>query len=331
MVLMRFLDSRHALRCVLFHNVSDVESSFTRGLGVTISLKHFQAALEFLVKHYRPVSLGDILEDVEGQRLPDRPVLVTFDDAYASVFDSAAPLCQKLGVPAVLFVNAAFLDNQELSLDNLLCHVVNVIGFDPVNVAVREVKGADYPQLGHLAEVFSCFLPAISRRQRKVFAGALLKAAGLHMQDLSCDADLYLSSRQVQDLVPFGFEIGNHTYSHVNCRSLSQEDRDEEIGGNKLALETILGTKVRSFSVPYGSSADLTSELALYLRNSGHQAIFLAESLSNPLGVDRFRLNRTSITDGSDSAFFSEIEIYPRLRVMRNRFVKVMPSVEVHG
>ena len=91
------------------------------------------------------------------------------------------------------------------------------------------------------------------------------------------EAGLYLSSRQLRDLATFNFEIGNHTYTHANCRSLSTEDFAGEIDRNKAVLEAASGRKVRSFSVPYGSSADLTSDLVAHLRRSGYEAVFLAE------------------------------------------------------
>ena len=126
----RVLGPRYSLRCVLFHDVSDQESAFTKGLGGTITRKNFEAALKFLTKHYTPVSLQDVLASFDGKPLPLRPVLVTFDDAYASVCEFAAPLCSKFGVPALFFVNAACLDNKQLALDNLVCYVANVYGLE---------------------------------------------------------------------------------------------------------------------------------------------------------------------------------------------------------
>src|SRR5262245_32605865 len=91
----RILGPSYSLRCVLFHDVADEESHFTRGLGVTITAHAFENALRFLTKHYNPVRLQDVLESADSRSLPSRPLLVTFDDAYASVFQIAAPLCLK--------------------------------------------------------------------------------------------------------------------------------------------------------------------------------------------------------------------------------------------
>jgi hypothetical protein len=95
-----------------------------------------------------------------------------------------------------------------------------------------------------------------------------------------------------------------------------------------MLLEDVSGTKVRSFSVPYGSSVDLTTELAEHLRHEGYQAVFLAEGRANSsrihssrihdLTLDDLMLDRVSIKACTDAAFFSEIEILPRLRSLRS-------------
>jgi peptidoglycan/xylan/chitin deacetylase (PgdA/CDA1 family) len=315
----RLLGPRSSLRCVLFHDVSDTESSFTKGLGATITRKNFEAALEFITKHYTPVSLQDVIADSDGHGLPPRSVLVTFDDAYASVSEFAAPLCSKFGVPAVFFVNGVCLDNRQLALDNLVCYAANVCGMDIINAAAHAASGTKDIELRSMTEVFARFLPSISLSTREAFRDALLQLARINDGDLAKEAGLYLSSQQLRDLGTFNFEIGNHTYSHANCRALLEEEFSGEIDRNKAVLEAASGTKVRSFSVPYGSSVDLTRDLAAHLQRAGYEAVFLAESRANPPCPDRFRLNRVSLTTGSDGALFSEIEVLPRLRATKNR------------
>src|SRR5262249_54900726 len=67
----------------------------------------------------------------------------------------------------------------------------------------------------------------------------------------------------------------------------------------------------------YGSSADLTADLAAHLQCSGYEAIFLAEGCANSSRAQRSLVDRVSIKAGTDAAFFSEIEILPPLRTMR--------------
>jgi peptidoglycan/xylan/chitin deacetylase (PgdA/CDA1 family) len=315
----RMLGPSYSLRCVVFHDVSATDSPFTRGMNVSITPRKFEAALRFLTTHYTPVRLQDVLSDSDGRRLPSRAVLVTFDDAYASIAESAAPLCRQFGVPAVFFVNAGFLDNQRLAPDNLVCYVANVFGMETIRAAARAVRGAKTPELQSLTEVFTLFFPAISLAEREVFLEALRQLSRINEGGMAKGAGLYLTSKQLCDLTSFDFEIGNHTYTHVHCRALSREEFGSQVDRNKAELEALSGTKVRSFSQPYGSSTDLTPDLAEHLERSGHKAVFLSESVANPRGVNPFDFDRVSTRAESDDTLFLEIEILPRLRAVRNR------------
>jgi len=314
----RLFGPSYSLRCVAIHDISAAESPFTRGMRVSITPGNFEAALRFLTRYYTPVRLQDVLAESDGRDLPPRAVLVTFDDGYASVMEWAAPLCGKFGVPAIFFLNAAFLDNHRLAPDNLVCYVANVLGMETINAAVRAVKGADSPKLQSLREVFSFFFPTISLAERQIFLDALVHLGGINERQLAGEAGLYLTRKQVCELAALDFEIGNHTYTHVQCRSLTSADFGQEIDRNKAELEALSGKKVRSFSLPYGSSADLTSDLARNVQLSGHEAVFLSESVANPRGTDRVCFDRVSIHANKDDAFFFEIEVLPRLRALRN-------------
>ena len=314
----RILGPSYSLRCVVFHNISTTESPFTRNMGVSITPSALAAALQFLTRYYTPVRLQDVLADCNGRRLPPRAILLTFDDGYASIMEWAAPLCGKFGVPAILFLNAAFLDNAALAPDNLVCYVANVLGMETINAAARVIKGADMPKLKSLPQVFSCFFPSISLAERRVFLNALADVGGINERQMAREAGLYLTRKEVSALAASGFEIGNHTYTHVHCRSLLPQNLSEEIDKNSAELEGLSGRKVRAFSLPYGSSADLTSDLARHLKLSGHDAVFLSESVANRRAGNTFQFDRVSTHANSDAALFAEIEVLPRLRLIRN-------------
>ena len=318
----KLLGPDYALRCVLFHNIADQESAFTNGLGITLGKKDFEVRMRFLAENYSPVSLDDVLADPTGKKLPQRPVLVTFDDAYASVAEIALPICSKYRIPATFFVNASLVGNQDLGLDNLVCYMVNTSGLEVVCQAARQVSGNQALQISSLRQFFSEFLPTISLSTRLEFRRALETLAGFRSIDLAKETNLYVSAEELLSMASDGFSIGNHTYSHVNCRILSGNDFEQEILANKNALEAIVHRKVRAFSVPYGSSADVNQELVMHLRRSGHEALFVVESLANTSATDYFHLYRVSVTAKTDVNFFGELEIQPRLRSIRNRLFR---------
>lgn len=59
---------------------------------------------------------------------------------------------------------------------------------------------------------------------------------------------------RLEYLIDKGFEIGNHTYTHINLKKTTDADKvQEEIGGNqKKMYELIPGYKFKAFSLPYG-------------------------------------------------------------------------------
>jgi peptidoglycan/xylan/chitin deacetylase (PgdA/CDA1 family) len=245
-------------------------------------------------------------------------VLVTFDDAYASVAEVAAPLCWNYGVPAVFFVNASNLNAQQLALDNLICHLTNVRGLGTINNLIRAIGGMPELECRSMAEIFSKFLPGVSLHVRRKFQEALLALVSDNERALAKELGLYLTSEQVRKLAGANFEIGNHTYTHVHCRWLSEATFFEEIDRNRAELEAMSGTRVRAFSLPYGSAADLTERLAKRLRVSGYEAVFLSESVANSPNGKGFQFDRVSTKAKNESDFFAEIEVLPRFRALRN-------------
>lgn len=311
--LARLTGPRYALRCLLFHDVANELSEFTNGLGVTMAVRGFEALIRFVSQYYTAITLQDYLDFRARGKFPPRPVVVTFDDAYSSVAVNAAPILKRYGVPAVFFVTASLVGNEELGLDNLLCYVTNKLGFETVRAVARQFSFTR-TEFVSLEQIFDHLLPEMSREQIRKFRTALSDAAGTSTRELAQKSQIYVSPEQLRALVQSGFEIGNHTYSHVFCRTLTADDFHEEIEGNKSKLEAVTGSKVRAFSVPYGSPVDLTSGLAENLRRSGHELVFLARDRSNSPETDPFRLNRISMHSGTDRDFFAEIELLPRLR-----------------
>jgi peptidoglycan/xylan/chitin deacetylase (PgdA/CDA1 family) len=71
----------------------------------------FAAQLDYLAENdYRVVRLRDVEDFLAGRRaLPDRAVVITIDDGYASTYEYAFPLLKQHGFPATVFVYTDFI------------------------------------------------------------------------------------------------------------------------------------------------------------------------------------------------------------------------------
>jgi peptidoglycan/xylan/chitin deacetylase (PgdA/CDA1 family) len=316
------LGPTYALRCLLFHDIADHASEFTEGLGVTLSRKRFEDQISFVSKYYTPVTLQEVLAGSWEKRSDKPRILVTFDDAYFSAVQVAAPILRQYGVPAVMFVTGSLIGNHVLGLDNLLCYVVNRHGLEVVHSVACEISRRKDLNFLSCTQVTNEFLPTLSQSSIAEFHAALVSAIRIPAEEAARRAQIYLSADQLRSLVADGFEIGNHTYSHVFCRSLRASEFHHEIYANKTRLEAITGSKVRAFSVPYGSPKDLTPEVERHLRCSGHEAAFLVDNRMNTPTTDRYRLSRISLEGESDADLFTKVEMLPRLQSLRDEVVR---------
>jgi peptidoglycan/xylan/chitin deacetylase (PgdA/CDA1 family) len=89
---------------------------FGAGTGATtskmvVSAGNFAAQLDWLARNdYRVLPLSQLQGFLEGrQPLPQRSVVITFDDGYESVHRHALPLLRRYGFPATLFVYTDFI------------------------------------------------------------------------------------------------------------------------------------------------------------------------------------------------------------------------------
>jgi len=305
------------VRCVLFHDVASSATPFTRGLDVTVAPESFERCIAFLARNYQPVDLDALLAGAE--RLPARPVLVTFDDAYASVARTAAPILARHRVPALFFVNAAFLDGRELAVDNLLSYVAEAKGLGPLQAAARAVDPAA-PAFRDLPGLILGWLPGLSSEALERYTRALLAETGLDSGALARTPGLYASRDEIRALASGGLvEIASHTRTHRFGRSLRGAELERETAGNASELEAITGRPVRAFSIPYGSSRDLGPELLAALARAGNRATFVVEGRPNPQPLPLGRIDRVSLRGQRGGETFLEIEVLPRLRAWRGR------------
>jgi peptidoglycan/xylan/chitin deacetylase (PgdA/CDA1 family) len=91
---------RNAAVVVAFHRVQDTAESEE----LTVNVRTFESYCRFFRRHFRVVSLGDLVDRLERGLPLNRELAVTFDDGYRDNFENAAPVLERLSLPATFFV-----------------------------------------------------------------------------------------------------------------------------------------------------------------------------------------------------------------------------------
>jgi len=84
-----------------YHQVNDYNYS-----PLTVKTKHFDQEMEYLdANGYNTITVDQLYEYLQnGTALPDKPVLITFDDGYVDNYKEALPILEKYGMKATLFM-----------------------------------------------------------------------------------------------------------------------------------------------------------------------------------------------------------------------------------
>lgn len=79
---------------------------------LSVPPEQFEAHLRYLKENgYRSISLHQLLLHLtRGEPLPEKPVILTFDDGYRDNFENAFPLLEKYGFKGTFFLITNFID-----------------------------------------------------------------------------------------------------------------------------------------------------------------------------------------------------------------------------
>ena len=117
------------------------------------------------------------------------------------------------------------------------------------------------------------------------FVGPLLKEFGFRATFFVCefppnyqDSTLYMNWRQIKKLDEMGFEIGNHTQTHANVSTLSQEQFNGELDYIENKCDSLGITRPSSFAYPgYGINAkalDFLKEKGYFFARAGGSRVY---------------------------------------------------------
>lgn len=95
-----------------YHHVSDTTPAST-----SISPEQFSLHMQYLKDHdFKVIPLSTLTASLKQQKtLPNRSVVITFDDAYLDILTNGKPILDKYGFPFSIFVNPSIVERNSAS------------------------------------------------------------------------------------------------------------------------------------------------------------------------------------------------------------------------
>jgi peptidoglycan/xylan/chitin deacetylase (PgdA/CDA1 family) len=250
-----------------FHGVDDPE--------------RFATLMDHVRRTYRPISIDELETAIaEDAPLPERSVLVTFDDGERSVLEHGLPILRERGIPGVAFVIAGLLDTDTdfwwSTVQRLVDDGVTIPGHEgePAGTVIRHLK-------------------QMPDSERRIALDQMIALAG------TAPRRPQLTSSELATLRAGGIEIGNHTWSHPCLDQCEDGTVHREIGDAHDALTLHLGEAPRWFAYPNGNWSPC-AEAELHKR--GYALGFKfdhrhARTTDHPLRLSRLRANSDASLD----------------------------------
>ena len=234
------------------HLVSDKEVLHVKHLYTYKNTSQFKKDLDVLLKYFRPAVVSEIVESVvEGKSLPKNSFLLSFDDGFREIYDVIAPILYAKGVPAVFFINPAFLDNKQLFyrckislvIDKLIQkkddkHVLKTYtaimeekpfqSVEKLIMSVKKMDNLDEKKLDQLANELEISFEEYLKNQQP-----------------------FLTTQQVKELGNKGFSIGAHSWDHPYYHLISEEEKQRQTISSSLYIRKEFSPEYNLFAFPH--------------------------------------------------------------------------------
>lgn len=292
------------LTVLLYHRIADPEDVAASGYDPAMASatpREFERQMDWTARQFQVVSIDDVRRLVEdGEPLPDRACLVTFDDGYLDNFTKALPVLRRRGLPAVLFLATGFVGSSRRPWWDEVARCMQQVG---------ALAGADLPLIGRRrletpeerASAHARLVRAMERIPSPEVGAALDRLREvLNVEPATEGPRQFVTWDEVRDMAAGGVAVEAHTRTHPILSMAPREMLDDEILGSANDIERETGRRPIAFAYPKGGTGDYCAASLAAITRAGIPLAFTtevgparpAEVRTRPLEIPRISVYR---------------------------------------
>lgn len=257
----------------MYHYTRDLtHSRYPEIKGLDVRL--FRQQLEFFKTNFNVVRMEQVIESVKGGKdLPDKALLLTFDDGYADNFTYALPLLEEFGLQGSFFIPGKTFATHQLLDVNKIHYILASADMKKLVADVKDkmdfYRGGefDYPLTEELWNTYATderfdgkdtvfvkriLQTVLPEKLRSQIASDLFeKYVGVSEEQLAYE--LYMTEEQIRTLKRHGMFIGIHGYDHYWLGNLLQEQMAADVSKALEVMDEFIDNKQWVMNYPYGS------------------------------------------------------------------------------
>ncbi|MDL2262567.1 polysaccharide deacetylase family protein [Bacteroidales bacterium OttesenSCG-928-I21] len=234
-----------------YHCVADVVPVHIKYLYKIKSTQEFEKDLDFLLKTYEPIDFNGFLNKTTlGANKKKKAFLLSFDDGLSEFYDVVVPILIKKGVPAICFLNSAFVDNKDLFFRFKASIIIDKLSGSNLNFSTRKEINKLLTNCNVKFDNDNSALLKINYSQRSVL-DELAKIIEIDFVEYLQKYKPYLTSNQVEELIGKGFHFGAHSVDHPQYCDLSFDEQMRQTTESIEFIKNAFGLDYSLFSFPF--------------------------------------------------------------------------------
>ncbi|MGB8707157.1 MAG: polysaccharide deacetylase family protein [Dehalococcoidia bacterium] len=276
---------------VLYHQVCPPEATW---IPYAISPHSFEMQIEYFCRNYELLSLDTLATCIQsGESLPEKAVVITFDDGQKDDYLYAYPILKKYHVPATIFLVTGYVGADKLFWWDRIWYPIQ-------HTTVKQLTLGELgsyclrtqPDRVHTTLRISEALKKLPEDKKNLLIEKLVQTCSVDIPpDLS--KELSLSWDEIREMSNAGIAFGAHTVNHPILTNIPLAQARWEITQSKEVIERRLGKEVTTFAYPNGNFADFNTDIAEVIKESGFKCAVtvspmrLVSSKDNPYTLSR--------------------------------------------
>jgi peptidoglycan/xylan/chitin deacetylase (PgdA/CDA1 family) len=300
---------RRRLLVLCYHAVipDDFPTDSYRTRGATRA-SDFRRQLETAARLFHHVSAYDVLSHViDGNPLPSKPILITFDDGFRNNLTVAAPIMERLGIPAIIHITTGHIGREDLlwpqELDERIISWKHAWLPMPQDQPDTRLP-ADQEGRWSLVDQIRDLCKRLPQCDRIHYLHRLRDAQLSPLEDWRRELYGFLSWDEVRELDRRGIAIGSHTVTHPILASLARHELIRELHDSKAQIESELNKPCPWIAYPNGGVADFSPTVVAEAREAGYKIAFTLTEMRNARSLDAMTISRICIPGQlSDNGF----------------------------
>lgn len=271
--------NRQNLTVAMFHRILPAGDPRTSGADPawTLSEELFCEVLDFFGEHYSIVTPETVLAFQEGREgLPERPLLLTFDDGWADNAEIAAPRLTERGLRGLVFVVSDAVDRREAFWQERIIAAGRTGAFTAERTSeLAEVSGFEADAMEGDAAARSLVRGLLDADEETLRRTLESFASWYGEVEAALPAQM-LTKEQVRELDRGALHIGSHGRTHTPLLGLP--GAVDELRDSRARLGEILERPVTALSYPHGRYDDALAEET---RKAGYRLIATSDEHLN--------------------------------------------------